>query len=89
MAVGATPRAVVGLVVRQGMALALAGVALGVCASLAVTRLMSGLLFGVAPHDPATFTGIAALLAAVALAATALPARRAARIDPMDALRSD
>jgi predicted permease len=89
MAIGATPRGVLALVIKQGMALALAGVLLGLVASLALTRLLSRLLFGVAPHDLATLSSISLLLGAVALLATLLPARRAARVDPMKALRSE
>ncbi|HEU4585574.1 MAG TPA: ABC transporter permease [Gemmatimonadaceae bacterium] len=82
MALGARPRDVLSLVVRQGMTLALLGIALGIIGALAVTRLLASMLYGVAPTDPATFTGVAALLAAVALLACWLPARRAARVDP-------
>ena len=67
----------------------LVGVALGMAGSLALTRALSALLYGVSPRDPATFGAIAALLVAVALLATWLPARRAARLDPSSALRSE
>jgi len=89
VALGATRRDVIGLVVGQGMRLALLGVGLGVLAALALTRLMRGLLFGVSATDPATFASIALLLAAVAFVACYLPARRATRVDPMSALRSE
>ena len=87
MALGATQRGILGLVVRQGMALALTGVAIGLLGAFAITRLMRGLLFGVGATDPLTFIGIAVLLSAVALAASYLPALRAARVDPIISLR--
>jgi ABC-type antimicrobial peptide transport system permease subunit len=89
MALGANPRDVVGLVVRQGALLALAGIAIGLAAAFALTRLLGGMLFEVSATDPATFAGIAGLLAAVALTAAYLPARRAARVDPVVALRAE
>ena len=75
--------------VRRGMGLALAGVTLGLIAASAVTRLMKTLLFGVDVADPMTFCVIALMLLCVALAACWIPARRAARIDPLVALRHD
>ena len=87
MALGASTGAVVKLVVGQGMILASAGVAIGLGASFALTRLMSSLLFGVSPTDPLTFTVISLILVGVALVACFVPARRATRIDPMIALR--
>jgi putative ABC transport system permease protein len=89
MAVGAEPRHVVGMVIRQGMLLTALGLLVGVVGALWLTRLMSGILFAVSPHDPAVFLGATLFLAAVALLASYLPARRAARVDPMVALRSD
>jgi len=87
MALGAQPVDVLGLVVREGMGLTLAGLMAGVAVALAVTRLASGLLVNVSATDPLIFGGAALFLAAVALAASYLPARRATRIDPNDALR--
>ncbi len=87
MALGARPRDVLRLVIGQGAKLALAGVAIGVAGALAVTRLMKGLLFGVTPTDPLTLLSVALGMTAVALAASWIPARRAARTDPVIALR--
>ncbi|HET7551529.1 MAG TPA: ABC transporter permease [Gemmatimonadaceae bacterium] len=89
MALGAQPRDVLSLVVRQGMMLAVIGIALGVAGAFAVTRLLASMLYGVAPTDPATFASVAGLLGAVALLACWLPARRAARVDPTVALRAE
>ncbi len=89
MALGADRRRVLGLVVRQGMAPTLAGIALGLAGALAATRALGALLFEVTPHDPATFAGVAVLLAAVALLANILPARSATAVQPVAALREE
>ena len=87
MALGASAATVRGGVLRQSLVLALVGVAAGVVGALALTRLLSGLLYDVSATDPAVFAGIALLLTAVALLAAYLPARRATRVDPLEALR--
>jgi putative ABC transport system permease protein len=87
MALGAQARGVLRLVTAQGMGLALIGMALGLAASLALTRLMEGLLFGVSTADPATFALYSVILAAVALVACLIPARRATKVNPLVALR--
>jgi putative ABC transport system permease protein len=89
VALGAQRRDVMAMVVGQGMTMTLVGTAIGVAASAALARLMSSLLFGVSAVDPATFVAIPLLLVAVALAACYVPARRAMRVDPLQALRSE
>jgi putative ABC transport system permease protein len=89
MALGAQRGEILRMVVRQGMALALLGLAIGVPSALVLTRLMASLLFQITPRDPLTFGGVAALLVAVALAACYVPARRATRVDPIVALRCE
>jgi len=87
MALGAKPRDVLKLVVRQSMLLVMAGVGIGLLASLALTRLMKGLLFSVSVTDPMTFVVIAVLMTFIALLASLIPARRATRVDPLVALK--
>jgi putative ABC transport system permease protein len=87
MALGAQRGDVLRLVLGEGARMAAIGVVLGIGASLAITRLLSNLLFGVSPTDPWTFAGVAVLLSLVALLATYIPAYRAMRIDPLAALR--
>ncbi len=87
MALGATPRGVLRLIVGEGMAVVGAGIAVGLAGGIALGETMSNLVFGVTVRDPATFAGVALVLATVALAACVIPARRAARVDPMIALR--
>jgi putative ABC transport system permease protein len=85
---GALPGDIRSLVLRQGAKLAAVGVAVGLAGALAGTRLLSSLLYGVSTTDPWILGGVAALLGAVSLLASYLPARRASRTDPMEALRS-
>jgi predicted permease len=89
MALGAQSDQVRRMVVRQGLTLALAGVGIGLAGALALTRLISSLLYGIAPHDPVTLVGVTVTLLGVAAVASWLPAMRAARIDPIEALRAD
>jgi putative ABC transport system permease protein len=84
-----TPRDALKMVIRQGMLLALIGVGLGLAGALALTRVMSGLLFNMSATDPATFVGVALLLVAVALIASYIPARRATKVDPLQSLRQE
>ncbi len=89
MALGARPGAVMALVLRQGLTLALIGTAVGLLGALSISPLLSKLLYGVTPTDPLTFGSSALILLAVAALACWVPSRRAARIDPMRALRQD
>jgi putative ABC transport system permease protein len=89
IALGASAHGVIQLVLADGARLALVGLAIGIGTAAVASRALSGLVYGVTVRDPATFVGTAALVALVALGASYLPARRAARIDPVDALRAD
>jgi len=89
MALGATENGVLAMVLRQGLTLAATGLVIGLLGAAALTRLTSTLLFGVTPLDPATFVAVGAFMLLVAGAAAIIPARRATRVDPLTALRSD
>jgi putative ABC transport system permease protein len=89
IAFGAPARAVLNLVVRQGILLALAGLGIGLIAAFIITRLVSGLFYGISAADPMTFTGVSVVLIGVAAVASYIPARRATRIDPVVALRDE
>jgi ABC-type antimicrobial peptide transport system permease subunit len=89
MALGAAPRDVRRLVIGYGGRLAAAGLALGLAGSFALTRLIATMLFGVAPTDPLTFSAVSVILLGIGVLASWLPARRATRIDPIVALRSE
>jgi putative ABC transport system permease protein len=89
MALGAQTRDVLGLIVKDGMKLVLLGLVLGISGALGLTRLLSSLLFGVTTRDPMTFVAIAALLSVVAILACYIPAWRATRVDPLEALRCE
>jgi predicted permease len=89
LALGAEPRSVTGMVVREGMLLVAAGLAIGLPAAFAAARLLRSLLFETAPYDPVSFASAAVVLCAVALAACVLPALRASRVSPVSALRID
>jgi putative ABC transport system permease protein len=89
VALGATRANIFGLALGQSLRLVLTGLALGVAASLALTRLMTGFLYGVTATDPLKFMAVSMLLIATGLLAGYFPARRASRVDPMVALRSE
>ena len=88
-ALGATPAKLAALVVGQGLALTAVGIAIGVAAAAGATQAIASLLFGIEPFDPVTYGGVVALLLAVAFVACYAPASRAARIDPLEALRHE
>jgi ABC-type antimicrobial peptide transport system permease subunit len=89
IALGAQPSNVLGLMVRDGMRLAALGILIGLALAAAATRLAAGFLFNVSPLDFVTFAGMSVVLLSVALLATYLPARRAAAVDPLSALRAE
>ena len=89
IALGAQSHDVLWLIVGQGVGLALVGVVVGLIAALLLTRAIKGFLFGVGPNDPLTFLAISALLLFTALIASLIPARRATKVDPLVALRSE
>jgi putative ABC transport system permease protein len=87
MALGARVPSILGLILREGIALALAGLALGLASAFVLSRLLTRFLYGITPGDPVTYGMATVLVGSVALAACAIPAWRAARVDPMVALR--
>jgi putative ABC transport system permease protein len=89
ISLGASRAAVLRMVVRQGMMQALAGTAAGIVGALLLAKLMTGMLYGVRPNDPVTFGGVMVVLGLVALLASCVPARKATRIEPTAALRSE
>lgn len=89
MAIGAEPGDVVRMIMRRGLRLTSAGLAIGIVASLALGRVVAGLLYGVTPTDTATLMAGALFLFAVAVLASYVPARHASRLDPIDALKHD
>lgn len=89
MALGANRADVLRLVVRQGMTMAVIGLVLGLIGAFLVSRVLIGMLYGVSPTDPLTFTGVSIVLLSVALLACVIPARRATRVDPIVALRAE
>ena len=89
LALGAEPANVAGMILRQGGGVALVGIALGLGAALAASRLMASLLYGISPREPAVFAATTLMLLVVALVACWLPARRAARLNPLEALRAE
>jgi putative ABC transport system permease protein len=89
LALGAAPERVARMIVLQGSSVALAGVVIGLAAAFAASRVMASLLYGVSPRDPAVFAATTIVLMTVALVACWLPARRAARLNPLDALRAE
>ena len=89
MALGAQGTEVVRLIVREGMTVGLAGVGLGLVCAFGMSRVLTTLVFGVQVRDPATFAGVALVLTLVALAACAVPARKASAVDPIIALRDE
>jgi putative ABC transport system permease protein len=89
MALGAAQNQVIGAVIRDALRMVAAGLALGIPLSLAATRWVASFLYGIRPSDPLTYCAVVALLCAASLAAAFVPSRRAARVDPMVALRCD
>jgi putative ABC transport system permease protein len=88
-ALGATPRDIMSMVVRQGLQLGVVGLVLGLAGAWMLTRFLQSMLFGVLPHDPVTLVGVAVVLGGVTLVACVIPARRALRVEPTEALRSE
>jgi predicted permease len=89
MALGAGSGRVVGLVMKQGLAIAAVGIVVGIAGAAAMSRLLASLLYGVSPSDPVTYGAVAGLIAIVAVVACVVPTRRATRVDPLEAIRAD
>jgi ABC-type antimicrobial peptide transport system permease subunit len=89
MALGAGSGQVVRLVLQQGLVLAATGIVIGVAGALALSRITESLLYGVTPSDPLTFGAVAAVIAVIAVVACIVPMRRAIRVDPLMAIRTD
>jgi len=89
MALGASGRDVFGLILKQGAKLIIPGIVLGLTGAILVSRLLTSVLYGVSPSDPGTLFGVSLMLTIIGLLACYIPARRAARLDPMTALRQD
>lgn len=89
IALGARPARVQRMVVLEGVRMTAVGLAVGLASALALSRLLASLLFGITPRDPATYAAVATLLATVTLLACWIPARRAARVDPLAAIRTE
>jgi len=89
LALGARPEVVRGLIVRRGLALASTGIVIGLAGAFGLSRYLDAVLYGVGPADPVTFAGTAAALLATAIAASWMPAYRAARLDPVETLRGE
>jgi ABC-type antimicrobial peptide transport system permease subunit len=89
VALGAEPASIIRMVVASGARMVITGAAAGLAAALALSGLLKSLLFGIGPRDPLTFIAAPAIFAAVALVAAYVPARRAARVSPMEALRAE
>jgi ABC-type antimicrobial peptide transport system permease subunit len=88
MALGAARGRVLRMILRDGMRAVIPGIGVGIVGALMLTRLMTGLLYGIAPTDPLTFAAVITVLVVVTLAASLVPARRATRVDPMEAIRA-
>jgi ABC-type antimicrobial peptide transport system permease subunit len=89
MAIGAIPRQILAMVLRESLSLTLTAIAVGIAASLVATRYVKSMLFGIAPSDPAVLWGATLLLTCVTLSASWIPARRAAGVQPAEALRRE